>query len=68
MTRDGGIYRLSGPSVERLYASVNFGVEDSVNYFHRSLRRMGAIDALRLAGAEQGDTVELCGMEFDFVD
>ena len=68
VTRDGGIYRLSGPSVERLYASVNFGVEDSVNYFHRSLRRMGAIDALRLAGAEQGDTVELCGMEFDFVD
>ena len=53
---------LSGPRVRRLYESVNFGVEDSVNYFHRSLRKMGAIDALREAGATEGDTIELEGM------
>lgn len=68
VTFDGEVYHLSGPLVTRLYESVNFGVEDSVNYFHRSLRKMGAIDALREAGAEEGDTVELCDMEFEFVD
>ena len=68
VTVEGGVYHLSGPRVRRLYESVNFGVEDSVNYFHRSLRKMGAIDALREAGATEGDTIELEGMEFDFVD
>ena len=63
-----GVYEVSGPSMVRLIDSVNFGDEDSLNWFHRSLRRMGVIDALREAGAKEGDTVSIEDMEFDFVE
>ena len=33
-----------------------------------TLRRMGVIDALRKAGAGEGDTVQIEDMQFDFVD
>ena len=64
----GGVYDVSGPAMVRLIDSVNFGDEDSLNWFHRSLRRMGVIDALREAGAKEGDTVRIEDMEFDFVE
>ena len=68
IVREGGVYKLSGPSVDRLVASVNFGNEESLNYFHRTLRRLGIIDALREAGAGEGDTVAIDELEFDFVE
>lgn len=66
--KENGVYVLSGPSMERLVNSVNFGDEDSLNWFHRTLRRWGVIDALREAGAGEGDTVSIDDMQFDFVE
>ena len=68
IARRNGAYELSGASIDHLIASVNFGNEESLNYFHRTLRRMGVIDALREAGASEGDTVRIDDMEFDFVE
>ena len=65
---ENGVYFVSGREVERLLSSINFDVEDSVNYFHRSLRRLGVIDALRDLGAKEGDSVVIDEMEFDFVE
>ncbi len=65
---ENGAYVVSGREVDRLIASVNFGNEESLNYFHRSLRRLGIIDALREKGAKEGDTVIVSDMEFDFVE
>ena len=48
--------------------SVNFDDEESLNWFHRTLRRAGIIDALRKAGAQEGSTVRIEDMEFDFVE
>lgn len=68
IVRRKNVFYLSGASIDRLVASVNFTNEESLNYFHRSLRRMGVIDALRKAGAEEGATVCIDEMEFDFVE
>ena len=65
---ENGVYVLSGPSMQHLVDSVNFGDEDSLNWFHRTLRRWGVIDQLREAGAGEGDTVRLGDMEFEFVE
>ena len=59
---------VTGAAMERLVDSVNFDSEDSINFFHRSLRRLGVIDALREKGAKEGDTVVIGEMEFDFVE
>ncbi len=62
------IFELSGPAIDKLIAAINFSSEDSLNYFHRTLRRIGAIDRLREAGAHEGSTVRIEDMEFDFVE
>ena len=66
--RDGAAYVVSGASMDNLIRSVNFENEDSLNYFHRMLRKWGVIDALREAGAQEGDSVVIGEMEFDFVE
>ena len=65
---EGNVYFVSGREMERLMDSVNFDNEESLNYFHRSLRRLGVIDALRAKGAKEGDSVVIGEMEFDFVE
>ena len=54
--------------MERLIDSVNFDDLESMNWFHRMLRKMGVIDALREKGAGEGSTVRIADMEFDFVE
>ena len=68
VVRDGAVYEVVGSAMERLIDSVNFDDEESMNWFHRTLRRWGVIDALRAAGAREGDTVRIAEMEFDFVE
>ena len=68
VTCEDGVYFVSGPGVENLVNSVNFEDQDSLNWFHRMLRKIGVIDALRDAGAREGDTVCIGDMEFDFVE
>lgn len=68
VSMDGNVYEVSGPAIERLLNSVNFDDEESLTWFHRTLRRTGVIDALRSAGAKEGDTVRMEDMEFDFVE
>ena len=65
---DGKTYEVVGPGMDRLIDSVNFEDTESLNWFHRTLRRLGVIDALREAGAGEGSTVRIAEMEFDFVE
>ena len=68
IVRDGAVFGVVGSSMQRLIDSVNFGDEESMSWFHRTLRKWGVIDALRKAGAQEGDTVRIIDMEFDFVE
>ena len=68
VSKDGPVFVVSGNAVIQLIDSVNFSDEESMNWFHRTLRRAGIIDALREAGAQEGSTVRIDDMEFDFVE
>lgn len=65
---DGAAYEVIGSGMERLIDSVNFDDYESLNWFHRTLRRWGVIDALKAAGAGEGSTVRILDMEFDYVE
>lgn len=68
VVRDGAVFEVVGSSMQRLIDSVNFDDEESMSWFHRTLRKWGVIDALRKAGAQEGDTVRIIDMVFDFVE
>ncbi len=62
------VFVIEGPSADMLVESVNFDDEESLNWFHRTMRRSGMIDQLRRMGANEGSTIRMGEMEFDFVD
>ena len=68
IVKEGPVFVVTGAAADQLINSVNFDDEESLNWFHRTLRRAGIIDALREAGAQEGSTVRMDDMEFDFVE
>jgi len=68
ITVEDHVFVVTGRGMERLIDSVNFDDLESMNWFHRTLRRKGVIDRLRQAGASEGATVRIAEMEFDFVE
>ena len=68
VSRQNQRFVVEGPAIQRLIDSVNFGDEESLAWFHRQLRDRGVVDALREKGAEEGSTVQMGDMEFDFVE
>lgn len=63
-----GVYMVEAPWLERIMSAVDFDDSESLQYFQRVLIHAGVIDSLREAGCQEGDTVDLYGLEFDFVE
>ncbi|MBE6734727.1 MAG: GTPase ObgE [Ruminococcaceae bacterium] len=68
ITVEDGIYFVEGKWLYRVMQSVNFDDYESLNYFQNVLISSGVIDALRAAGIEEGDTVSIYEVQFDFVE
>jgi GTP-binding protein len=64
ITRTPAGFRVSGQSIERAAAMTYWEEEQSIRRFQRILQTLGVEDALRRAGAKQGDTVFI-GDEFE---
>ncbi|MBQ9543567.1 MAG: GTPase ObgE [Clostridia bacterium] len=67
VTVEDGVYYLSGAWLEKLISNVNFSDYESVSFFQKVLRDKGVIKALEDAGIEEDDTVDISGVQFDFV-
>jgi GTP-binding protein len=63
-----GYFRVYGPKVERTFNISKLNNEEDYYNFANRMRYMGIDTMLREAGAEDGDTVELGGFEFEFIE
>ena len=68
ITSNDGVYFVEGKWLLRVLNSTNFDDFESLNYFQNVLVTSGVIDALKEAGIEEGDTVSIYDVEFDFVE
>ncbi len=66
ISREDGVWYVDGGWVERLVANVNFGDYESRMYFDRTLRERGVFARLEGLGVDEGDTVSVCGIEFEY--
>ena len=65
---DNGIYYVENCDwINDIMNRVDPDDYESLQYFERVLRQSGIIDALEGAGVNEGDTVNVCDVEFDFV-
>ena len=60
------VWTIEGPWLERLIQNVNFSDHESRMFFDRVLRNNGVFKRLEELGIEDGDTVSIYNMEFDY--
>jgi len=65
-TEDG--FLVEGDRVERLTVMTDINNEEALRRYQRILQRMGIFEALRKAGCQEGDTVIIGALEFEFTD
>ncbi len=60
------LYIVEGPRIERMLGYTNLESEKGFAFFQRFLKENGILDKLEELGIEEGDTVRLYGLEFDY--
>lgn len=63
---EDGVYVVTGKSLRRIMYSVNFDDMESLQYFQKAMESQGVFDRLREMGIEDGDTVRIYEIEFEF--
>ena len=66
ITHEDDVWIVEGPWLQKTMANVNFGDYESRNWFDRMLRESGLFDRLEEMGIQDGDTVSLYNLEFEY--
>ncbi len=68
ITKNDDIYFVEADWLLRVLRGINFDDSESLQYFQRVLINSGVIEALRQAGINEGDTVSMYDVEFEFME
>ena len=63
---EDGEYVVEGPKIEKMLGYTNLESEKGFLFFQKFLKELGILDALVEKGIEEGDTVRMYGLEFDY--
>ena len=67
ITVQQGVYIVEAPWLLRVLEDIDPDEYDSLQYFHRVLIQSGIIDALKKNGIQEGDTVSIYDIEFEYI-
>ena len=60
------VFIVEGPKIEKMLGYTNLDSEKGFAFFQRFLKDTGILDELEQAGIQEGDTVRMYGLEFDY--
>lgn len=60
------LFEIKGRQVERMVVMTDFENDEALAYLQQELKRIGVEEKLIEAGAVEGDTIRIRGVEFDF--
>ena len=66
ITHEDDVWIVEGPWLQQLIANVNFSDYESRNWFDKKLRESGLFDQLEELGIQDGDTVSMYDLEFEY--
>ncbi|MCI8373529.1 MAG: GTPase ObgE [Lachnospiraceae bacterium] len=61
-----GIFTVEGERIEKMLGYTNLDSEKGFLFFQRFLKEQGILEQLEQAGIQEGDTVRVCELEFDY--
>lgn len=63
---EDGVFSIEGKSVEKMLGYTNLESEKGFSFFQNFLKEQGVIDQLEALGIEEGDTVKMYYLEFEY--
>lgn len=63
---EDGVFDVEGPRIQRMLGYTNMESEKGFNFFQKFLKENGILAELERLGIEEGDTVRLYELEFDY--
>lgn len=63
---EDGAFVVEGPRIEKMLGYTNLDSEKGFEFFQKFLKQSGILKDLEEAGIEEGDTVRMYGLEFDY--
>ncbi len=60
------VYVVEGPRIEKMLGYTNIDSEKGFEFFQKFLKTNGILDELEALGIQDGDTVRMYGLEFDY--
>ncbi len=66
VTVEDGIYVVEGPKIEKMLGYTNLDSEKGFAFFQNFLKNTGILEELEMAGIQEGDTVRMYGLQFDY--
>ena len=64
--KEDDMYVVEGPKIEKMLGYTNLDSEKGFAFFQRFLKDAGILDGLEAAGIQEGDTVRMYGLQFDY--
>jgi GTP-binding protein len=61
-----GVFEVKGKRIEKLVAMTNFDTDDGLLRFQRIIEKIGLEEALKEMGIQEGDTVRIKDLEFEY--
>ena len=59
-------YVIEGPRIEKMLGYTNLESEKGFSFFQNFLKKNGILDQLEELGIQEGDTVRMYGLSFDY--
>lgn len=66
VTVENGVYIVEGPKIEKMLGYTNLDSEKGFDFFQKFLKNTGILADLENAGIQEGDTVRMYGLQFDY--
>lgn len=63
---EDGAFVVEGPRIERMLGYTNLESEKGFDFFQKFMRENGILDELEAKGIQEGDTVRMYALEFDY--
>ena len=63
---EAGVYSIEGPRIDKMLGYTNLDSEKGFAFFQKFLKTSGILDELERQGIQEGDTVKMYQLEFDY--
>lgn len=64
--KEDDMYVVEGPKIEKMLGYTNLDSEKGFQFFQKFMKDTGILDELVAAGIEEGDTVKMYGLQFEY--